>query len=381
MAGGYFDRSMHAPARPRGGSAAREERTDVERSCYLELAARGLRMPIGAHLVLHEQPDPDAIIVDGERLGAVVAATARRYRTPLAVPLMDLTVEKTALLEMLAIPADQIDNYHFASWSGPEVLERLQQALPRHRNARVNATCAAITHVARQTDLVPLGMVIGPLSLVVKLLADPITALFMAGRGRTAAENPQVALLEGVFELATQTVLWSIEKQLDAGAQAILICEPAASTAYISPRQLAAGANLLERFVLAPHRRIKARLTAAGCDLIFHCCGELTADFVRTFVQLDPVMLSLGSSRVLWEDAALVPKNIVLYGNLPTRSFYSDEACPLAAVEAQAVRLLREMSAIGHPFILGSECDVLSVPGAHETIARKVDAFMNVPYP
>jgi len=137
----------------------------------------------------------------------------------------------------------------------------------------------------------------------------------------------------------------------------------------------------LERFVLAPHRRIKARLAQAGCDLVFHCCGELTADFVRTFVQLDPVMLSLGSSRVLWEDAALVPKNIVLYGNLPTRSFYSDEACPLAAVEAQAVRLLREMSAIGHPFILGSECDVLSVPGAHETIARKVDAFMNVPYP
>ena len=44
--------------------------------------------------------------------------------------------------------------------------------------------------------------------------------------------------------------------------------------------------------------------------------------------RLDPAILSLGSSRTLWEDAALVPKSVVLFGNLPTKKFYSDEAMP-----------------------------------------------------
>jgi hypothetical protein len=38
--------------------------------------------------------------------------------------------------------------------------------------------------------------------------------------------------------------------------------------------------------------------------------------------------------------------------------------------------LLRKMRETGHPFILGSECDVLSVPGAEAVIRGKVDAFV-----
>lgn len=350
----------------------------MKRSDYLALAAGGLRMPVGADLVLHDYPDREAILVDGRRLGKVVASAAARFETPLAIPLMDLTIEKAALLEMLGVPTEQIPTYHFSSWPEEEPFARLADRMPTHCNARLEATCGAIEYIARQTKLVPIGMVIGPLSLLVKVLADPITAIFTAGRGRTAADNPQVALLEKVFELGQRVIAWSIDKQLAAGARAVFVCEPAASTAYLSPRQIAAGVNLLERFVLGPNRRVKERLERAGCELIFHCCGELTPDFVRAFVTLRPVILSLGSSRKLWEDAALVPKDIVLFGNLPTKSFYSDETCPVTAVQDKARELLAKMRATGHPFILGSECDVLSVDGAHETIRRKVEAFMNV---
>jgi hypothetical protein len=34
------------------------------------------------------------------------------------------------------------------------------------------------------------------------------------------------------------------------------------------------------------------------------------------------------------------------------------------------------MAECGHPHILGSECDVLHVPEAAETIRRKVDAML-----
>ena len=98
---------------------------------------------------------------------------------------------------------------------------------------------------------------------------------------------------------------------------------------------------------------------------------------VSRFSTLDPAMMSLGCSRCLWEDAALVPKTTVLYGNLPTKKFYSPQLT-VAAVESLSRELLEKMRTAGHPFILGSECDVLSVPGSEEEILAKVDAFMAV---
>ena len=48
----------------------------MDRHYYIALAQSGLRMPIGADLVLHEKPDPAAILTDGEALGRVVEETA-----------------------------------------------------------------------------------------------------------------------------------------------------------------------------------------------------------------------------------------------------------------------------------------------------------------
>lgn len=87
----------------------------MQREFYLDLARQGLRMPIGTDLVLHEKDDVDGILVDGYRLGQVVKEAARRYRTPLAVPHMDLMIEKTAMLELLEVPAPQIPTYHFSA--------------------------------------------------------------------------------------------------------------------------------------------------------------------------------------------------------------------------------------------------------------------------
>ncbi len=75
---------------------------------YLNLARSGLRMPIGADLILHESPDPKALKHDAEALGKVVAETARRFKTPLAFPLMDLTLEKSDLLAFLDVPRDAV---------------------------------------------------------------------------------------------------------------------------------------------------------------------------------------------------------------------------------------------------------------------------------
>jgi len=352
----------------------------MDRQFYLELAAAGLRMPIGADLILHEQPDPEAVKHAGAALGRVLEVAAQRYRTPLAFPLMDLTLEKADLLHLLGIPAANLAEFHLDAAPLETDLARLAGALDAPFSRRHQAHIESVRYIALSTALFPIGMSIGPFSLMTKLLADPITPLALAGRGLTAEDDPSVLLVERALILAEMAVHRSVRAQAQAGACAMLICEPAASRVYLSPRQLEAGSDIFERYVIQPHLRLKALLNTHDVDLIFHDCGEPTDFMVCQFAErLDPAILSLGSSRKLWEDAALVPKRTVLFGNLPTKSFYSDGAMPLEKVQAITSELLARMRACGHPHILGSECDVLHVPAAGETIRRKVAAVLTTP--
>jgi len=325
-------------------------------------------MPIGTDLVLSEKSDPHAIKYDGLRLGRVMEEAARRWGSPLALPLMDLTVEKEWLVGALGVPQAEIATWHFDG----AVPELLPDAAP---TPRLKANNEAIGYIASNTDLLPCGMSIGPFSLMAKMLADPISPVFLAG---TDERDEDVERLEKTLELGTRVILHTIEMQLDAGAQAIVLCEPAANAVYFSPNQLADGADTFDRYVMALNGRIRELLRSRGAALIFHDCGELTEEMVRKFAELEPAMLSLGSSRLLWEDARLLPDNIVLFGNLPTKKFYSDEVMPVREVEALGRDLLTKMQATGHPFILGSECDVLNVPGSESTIREKVTAFLNL---
>jgi uroporphyrinogen-III decarboxylase len=350
----------------------------MQKQFYLNLADRGLRLPIGTHLILHEKADHETIIHHGDRLGAVMVEAAHHYKSPLAIPLMDLTLEKEAILAILGIPAEEREKFHFDSLPEAGAVEKITTApfmIPR-----MTATCDAIRHVAereKQEGIIALGMGIGPFSLMTKMLSDPITPVFMAGTGLTAEEDDDVALVECVMELSTQIILRYLTEQAKAGAKAIIVCEPAANLVFFSPNQLAEGSDVFDRFVMSPNLKIKARLDELGVDLIFHDCGELTDGMVESFNRLNPVMLSLGCSRTLWKDAALISKDIVLYGNLPSKKFYSDEAVSVADIERMTRELITNMKKTGHPFIMGTECDVLSVPGHEESIKRKVDAMMS----
>lgn len=340
----------------------------MDRQYYLDLAAAGARMPVGTHLVLHEHADHELIVADGRRLGRVVEEAARRFRMPLAFPLMDLKLEKEAMLLARGVAPAAVDTYHFARL--PE--DDAELAL----TAKMTAVCEAIGHIAAETDLVPVGMGIGPFSLMTKLVSDPITPVFLAGEGATGDDDEEVALVERLLELAARTIRFYLDAQIQAGAKAIILCEPAANKVYFSPNQLATSYAVFERYVMRLNAAIRSQLAAAGVDLIFHDCGELLDGMVQRFASLDPAMLSLGSSRVLWQDAALVPKSTVLFGNLPTKRFYSDDLVSVAQVRQLSDELTRRMRAVGHPFILGSECDVLSVPGYEHTIRAKVDEFL-----
>ncbi|MGE4489852.1 MAG: uroporphyrinogen decarboxylase family protein [Kiritimatiellales bacterium] len=350
----------------------------MNRSFYLDLAANGLRMPIATHLILHENPDVDQVLLDGSALGEAVIETANRYHSPLAVPLMDLALEKDALLALMDIPEADREKFHLSEVGDASFAEKVSTA--PFMTPRMKATCDAVQYVAEHESaggFISTGMGIGPFSLLTKLLSDPITPVFMAGTGLTGEDDDDVALLDHALDLSVRIIVRYLAEQAKAGAKAIIVCEPAANLVYFSPKQLEEGSDVFERFVLEPNLKIKAVLDELDVDLIFHDCGELTDEMVSSFNRLDPAVLSLGCSRVLWHDASLVSKQTVLYGNLPSKRFYSDESVSVQDVEQMTKELILKMREVGHPFIMGTECDVLSVPGKETTIKSKIAAMMS----
>ena len=349
----------------------------MKRSFWLDLAASGLRAPIGTDLVLHEEPDPEAVMQNGTALGKVIERAAEAWRSPLAIPLMDLRLEKADLLHLLGMAEAEVDTFHFERSPTDAEVDLVQRAGAVPFTRRGQAHVDSIGYIARETSLTPVGMTIGPFSLMTKLMGDPITAVAMAGMGVSGEDDASVRTAERCLALAEAAVRRSVAAQVGAGAAAVIVCEPAANQVYISPKQIESGSDVFERFVMGPDLRLREFLDGAGADLIFHDCGELTTFMVREFAtRLHPSMLSLGSSRRLWEDAEVTPRDVVLYGNLPTKNFYSDSTVPLEKVGAMTRELIAAIGRTGHPFILGSECDVLDVPGARDTIRRKVDLML-----
>jgi hypothetical protein len=349
----------------------------MSRERWLGWARRGLRAPLVTDLFLHEEPDPEAARVDGAALARVIARAAGRWGSPLGLPLMDLRLEKADLLAPLGLDADAADRFHLDGPLDAATRRLLLATPPPEPGPGSLARERSLAILARETDLLPVGMAIGPFSLATKLLKDPITPLAMLGTGVAPEEDAAVRTLLEAHEIAEAAVLRAVRRQLDAGARAVFVCEPTASTAFFSPRQLRAGATTFDRLVIEPARRLGAVLDAAGADLIFHDCGELVPEMIAAIGhQVHPAVLSLGSSRRLWDDAAIVPEDVVLYGNLPTKSFYSDAAMPADEVARRTAELLGAMARCGHPHILGSECDVLHVPEAAAAIRHKVEVMM-----
>lgn len=349
----------------------------MNRDYFIDMTRQDVRVPIGVDMILHKYPDVDAILDSGERMGKVLVEAAAFYHSPMAMPHMDLMLEKDHLLALMGVPASERPSFHFQGCPPDTMVAAFKAGITGPLNARMEARNDAIRYVARHSTLLPMGIAIGPFSLMTKLLSDPITPIFLHGSGLTGEMEPEVKAVEVCLELALAVVRRAIESQLDAGAKTIIIAEPAANTVYLSPHQMEAGADIYDRFVLAPNRILRELISSRGAALIFHDCGELTPAMISKLNTLHPEVFSFGSPVKLWEAADLVSKDTVLYGNLPSKRFLSDSLITVDQVKEMACDLAGRMRDKGHPFMLGTECDVLCVHSSREVIARKVEAFMS----
>jgi len=348
----------------------------MERDLYLKLAREGVRLPICADLILHEHANPEQCRLEGDCLGRAILESARRFHLPLAIPLMDLSTEKEWLLQQLQILNEDRDRFQFTPETLPDqaqmsIIADLSKAVP---SARMRASLDAIQYVKNHSELIAVGMCIGPFSFMTKLVCDPITAAFMASVDPDGEES---VFLHAILRMSTTVILQWIQLQIEAGADAIFLCEPAYNTVYLSPHQMVADPDMLDNLVMQYLHEIKQFMDQRGVDLLLHDCGELNESIIQSFNALDPAILSLGSSTNMQKATTYVSKNTVLMGNLPSKKFYSDSELDTEGVRVAARSLLENMKATGHPFILGTECDVLCVAGCESTLMQKIYALVN----
>ncbi len=110
---------------------------------------------------------------------------------------MDLRLEKADLVHLVRPEVGEPDTFHFEEPPSGRDLERARDVGRAPRSSP--ATARTSTRSPRwplAPALTPLGMAIGPFSLMTKLLADPISAVALAGRGVPAEEEPLVAMAE-----------------------------------------------------------------------------------------------------------------------------------------------------------------------------------------
>ncbi|MCS6950859.1 MAG: hypothetical protein NZ520_10405, partial [bacterium] len=92
----------------------------------------------------------------------------------------------------------------------------------------------------------------------------PIAPIYLAGMGVTGEEDPEVKMVETTLELSMMVILRSMQAQIEAGARAMFIAEPAANRVYISPKQIEQGSDVFERMVMRYLRRVKDFLHEHG---------------------------------------------------------------------------------------------------------------------
>ena len=347
--------------------------TIMARERWLDIARATPTVPLAVDIACHNLPGIKIRSQKSLPVGPALIRAAARYNAPFIFSKMDLTREQATLARSLGLsePGD-LESFHFnmvpedgpaaelskKEWfSSKEWEEQLSNVMYAHANS----------------TLPVLGSAIGVFTLITKMMQGEkaIVAVSMHGSGETATGDPDVALLLWLLPICEKVVTQSVTAQLNAGAAGIMIADPAAQVNFIPPSM----PEMFEKFVVEPNRRIRELIERRNADLFFHCCGELVPEYVSEFGHsIHPTVLSLGSSRCLWEDAKVVPKDVVLYGNVPSKHFVSKELTA-DAVTRQCRQLRDEMGRIAHPFILGTECDTLHVPGNDAAIDAKLNAM------
>jgi uroporphyrinogen decarboxylase len=290
---------------------------------------------LGAHAVAlaglsHDQASRDAALQADALLAAVEA-----YQPDAVFTLMDLSVEPEALGAVAEARPGQpsVIVRHLT----PDQLETdaLEQ---RILTARVPVFIETVSRLRRALDdsLLIGALVSGPLTALSNAIgiAD-LSRMLRRDRDRLAS----------LLARLTSAVIALQRRHLGAGAHAVVLLEPLATTSILSPRDL-------EALLLPELQRITTSARDAGLISILHVCGDCTPSLPH-LARTGAHALSLDSVVDLPAARHLLGDRVALMGNLDVRGLL-----PTGSPEDVRRAASHLASTMGQGFILSTGCEL-----------------------
>ena len=287
------------------------------------------------------------IVTNGENQAACIESLAARYPSLAAVTMMDLSLEAEAFGAEVSFSDAEI----------PAVIGQLIGDLDSARALRVPEVGEKRTGVqlrsleiaSRRIENKPVfGGHIGPFSLTGRLL-DMKNVLLAVRR--------QPPLVHAVLEKATEFLVRYAQAIKAAGANGLIIAEPAAG--LISPAQC-------DEFSSPYVRKIVSAVQDQDFMVILHNCGN-TVKLVSSMLSTDAEGLHFGNSIKMTDVISQVPADRLACGNIEPAGAFKMGTPEEMRLRVQA--LLAEMREYPN-FVLSSGCDL-----PPRTPLANVDAF------
>ena len=306
-------------------------------------------MPIlsfpGVQIIKHTV---DELVRDGNLQADCMEAIAKRYpMMSAAVSLMDLSVEAEAFGANVLYSKDEVPTMHGALISDEEEAETLQ--IPKVGDGRTGECVKGIREAKKRiTDRPVLAGIIGPYSLAGRLL-DMTEIMILC------YEEPE--MVETVLEKATEFLVSYAKAFKEAGADGILMAEPAAG--LLSP-------NLIEEFSNPYVQRVREAVEDEHFLFMYHNCGNITP-LLDQVKKVNACAYSVGNAIDIEDALKVLQKDSIVIGNIDPAGIIRNSSPERIKEET---RQLMERCSKYKNFVIASGCDI---PPA--TPLENIDAF------
>ena len=290
----------------------------------------------------------DELVYSGKLQAECMKAVADRWDTLASVSLMDLSVESEAFGSPVRFQDNEVPVVSAPIVQSEEDLAKIK--IPKVGDARTGIYVDTIREAKKLiTDRPVFAGILGPFSLAGRLMdLTEIMAL--------CYDEPE--LVHSVLEMVTQFQITYGMAMRDAGADGIVMAEPAAG--MLSP-------SLIGEFSTPYAKKIIEAVETENCVFIYHNCGNSTLTLTKEIIDTGARAFHFGNAIDLSEMLKLIPSDKLVMGNVdPSEQFRN--GTPESMHEA-TINVLGSCSQNPN-FILSSGCDI---PPASKI--ENIDAF------
>lgn len=277
----------------------------------------------------------DELVKDGHLQALCMESIAKKYDMGMAVSLMDLSVEAEAFGSPVQFETEEVPTVREALIHDEEEAEELK--VPAVGAGRTGECVKGIREACeRITDRPVFAGIIGPYSLAGRLL-DMTEIMILC------YEEPE--MVETVLEKATEFLIAYAKAFKDAGANGVVMAEPAAG--LLSP-------GLMEEFSNPYVKKVREAVEDDSFVVMYHNCGNIEP-LLGQIRDVDAKAYSFGNAIDMEKALQVIPQDRLVIGNIDPAGVLRNGTPELVREETK--KLLERCRKYPN-FVIASGCDI-----------------------